>query len=475
MTQFHDVRAVILAGGSGTRLWPLSRLQAPKQFLRLMGEESLLEATVRRLAPMIDKSQVIVVTNEDTASGEGYQILKPFEKILEPVPRNTAPAIGIAAIRYLLDGLDPVLIVLPSDHLIRDVQSFQSTLSTAIEAASGGKLVTFGITPTAPETGFGYIQAETGLGLRPVKSFHEKPDRQTAQAFLASGVHYWNSGMFVWRASAILREIQAALPDLARTLATIQDEAKATGDLNAAIKRHFSAAPSISIDRGVLERSANLYMVSGNFGWSDVGSWDAVYEVAEKDEQQNAIQGNVLAIECRNTLIRSEGRLVAVVDLEDISVIETQDAVLVIRRGGSQNVRTVVEELARRSAPEGVLHSTVQRPWGSFTVLEEGPGFKIKRIEVVPGGALSLQRHQHRSEHWVVIAGQASVTCGDSVSILQPNESTYIPIGTKHRLENRGAGPLQMIEVQVGSYVGEDDIERFDDQYGRTKRTSQVP
>jgi mannose-1-phosphate guanylyltransferase/mannose-6-phosphate isomerase len=467
MTQFHDVRAVVLAGGSGTRLWPLSRLQAPKQFLRLMGEESLLEATVSRLAPMIDKSQVIVVTNEEIASGEGYRILQPFEKILEPVPRNTAPAIGVAAIRYLLEGIDPVLVVLPSDHLIRDVPAFHAALSTAIEGARAGKLVTFGIQPTAPETGFGYIQAEAGEGMRSVKAFHEKPDRKTAELFLASGHYYWNSGMFVWRASSILREIQSALPDLARTLKAIEDEAKATGKLDAAIKHHFASAPSISIDHGVLEGSKRLFMVPGDFGWSDVGSWDAVYDASEKDEHHNAVQGNVVAIECRNTFIRSHSRLVAAVDLEDVSVIETQDAVLVTRRGGSQNVRKIVEELARRSAPEHLLHVTAQRPWGSYTVLEEGQGFKIKRIEVNPLGRLSLQSHTHRSEHWVVLEGTARVTCDTRTFDMKRNESTFVPIGARHRLENPGDTVLRIIEVQVGDSVDESDIVRYDDQYGR--------
>lgn len=470
MTEFNDVRAVILAGGSGTRLWPLSRLQAPKQFLRLTGEDTLLEATVRRLAPGIDNSQILVVTNEQTATGEGFRALTPFEKILEPAARNTAPAIGVAALKFRLDGIDPVMVVLPSDHLISDVPAFQDALGVAIAAAREGKLVTFGIRPTAPETGYGYIQAG-GVGrLRPVTAFREKPDLATAKVFLAAGDHFWNSGMFVWRASAILREIELALPDLHRALAAIESDARSPGSLDEAIKRHFAEAPSISIDHGVLEKSTRLFMVPGDFGWSDIGSWDAVYDVAHKDENRNALQGNVLAIDCTNTLIRSQNRLVAAVDVDDVSVIETPDAVLVTRRGASQNVRKVVEELARRSASEHILHVTVQRPWGSFTVLESGPGFKIKRIEVRPGGRLSLQRHKHRSEHWVVISGEATVTAETSVSTLRANESTYIPIGSRHRLENLGSEVLQIIEVQVGSYVGEDDIERFEDQYGRVKQ-----
>jgi mannose-1-phosphate guanylyltransferase/mannose-6-phosphate isomerase len=274
--------------------------------------------------------------------------------------------------------------------------------------------------------------------------------------------------MFVWRASAILREISSALPALHQVLANILHDSKGGSSFSAALKQHFAQAPSISIDHGVLEKSQNLFMVPGEFGWSDVGSWDAVYDISEKDENRNSTQGNVVAVDCRNSLIRSHDRLVAVVDMEGVSVIETTDAVLVMPRGASQKVRTIVEALSKGKGTEHILHVTVNRPWGSYTVLEEGPGFKIKRIEVAPGGRLSLQRHAHRSEHWVVTAGEATVTSGDSVSRLKPNESAFIPIGTIHRLENLGTTPLQIIEVQVGSYVGEDDIQRFDDKYGRT-------
>lgn len=471
MADYANVRVVILAGGSGTRLWPLSRLQAPKQFLQILGKDTLLEETVNRVLPLMSRSQVTIVASEETAKGEGFRLLEGYDQILEPVARNTAAAIGAAAIRCQLGGGDPVMVVLPSDHLIRDIPAFQAALAAAVEGAEDGKLVMFGIPPTTPETGFGYIRARSGSWPRAVAAFHEKPDQQTAKGYLASRDYFWNSGMFVWRASAILREISLALPALHQVLADILQDSKGGSSFSSALKQHFPDAPSISIDHGVLEKSQNLFMVPGEFGWSDVGSWDAVYEISEQDRDRNSTSGNVIAVDCRNSLIRSHDRLVAVVDMDGVSVIETRDAVLVMRRGSSQKVRMIVDELSRGSGTEHLLHATVHRPWGSYTVLEEGPGFKIKRIEVSPGGRLSLQRHEHRSEHWVVTSGEATVTSGEAVSRLKANESAFIPIGTIHRLENLGSIPLQIIEVQVGRYVGEDDIQRFDDKYGRSSET----
>lgn len=461
----EEVRAVVLAGGSGTRLWPLSRPQAPKQFLRLLGPRSLLQETIHRLAPIIDASRVVIVSSESTASGEGYLELEPYEKVLEPIARNTGPAIGAAAVRFQVEGIDPVMVVLPSDHLIRDIPAFHAALRVAIDAAADGKLVTFGITPTGPETGFGYIRAESAGQVRKVEAFREKPDRASAEKMLAAGNHFWNSGMFVWRASAILREIRKWQPELAATLGRLETEARTSG-FAAAMKKVFAEAPSISIDRGVLEKSDQVLLVEGNFGWSDVGNWDSVYDIAEKDSQGNALQGDAVAIESRGSLVRGESRTVAVVGIQDLCVVETPDAVLVSRRGEGQGVAKVVEALALRGS-QRETRSAVARPWGWYTVLEEGTTFKLKRIEVKPGGRLSLQRHKHRSEHWVVVAGEATVTAAGHVSTLLANESTFIPMGTMHRLENRRGEPLHIIEVQVGSYVGEDDIERFDDAYGR--------
>lgn len=465
-----DLRVVILAGGSGTRLWPLSRSLTPKQFLKFAGEESLLEATISRVKPFTTPEQVLVITGADVAKGEGYRLLERYEKLLEPVGRNTAPAIGVAALHYRLMGLDPVMLVLPSDHLIRDVAGFQRAVELALGPVSRGHLVTFGIQPTSPATGYGYIQSDpSGGDVRRVSRFVEKPDQATAVRFLSEGGYLWNSGMFVWKASAILEEIRRALPELSSLLEEIAAGARVEGGLQAAMHSRFARAPSVSIDHGVLQGSERVYVVPAPFDWSDVGSWDSVHDVADKDDNRNSVHGNVVAIDCRNTFVRSENRLVAAIGVEDLAIIETPDAILVTRRGQSQRVREVVDELERRNAEERVSHLTVQRPWGSYTVLQAGPGFKLKRIEVRPGGRLSLQSHACRSEHWVVVSGQATATIDGRVSTLSRNESTYVPLGSKHRLENRAAEPLQIIEVQVGDRVDEDDITRYEDVYGRQK------
>ncbi|TVP77517.1 mannose-1-phosphate guanylyltransferase/mannose-6-phosphate isomerase, partial [Thioalkalivibrio sp.] len=464
------IHAVILAGGSGTRLWPLSRRQLPKQFLRIEGERSLLEATLDRLQPVVDPANALIVTGTEHARGEAYQALHAFKTLLEPVGRNTAPAIALAAAWLSRGGDDPMLVVLPADHVIRDRPAFHDALRRAVEAAEEGALVTFGIRPTAPETGYGYIQAVTdGTAVAPVQRFTEKPDLATAEGFLAEGNYWWNSGMFVWRASSILAEVERHLPEVHEVLQRIRRDwdASATADPQPAVEAHFAQMPSISIDYGVLERSDRVRLVPCDIGWSDVGSWDAVHDLAEQDDRGNALQGNALAIDCDNTLLHGNGRLVAAVGVRDLCVVETADAILIAPRGQTQRVREVVDELTRRDASECRLHRTVQRPWGSYTVLEESPGYKMKRIAVSPGASLSLQRHQHRSEHWIVVAGTATVTRGDDVFTVAPNESTYIPIGQRHRLENRGKIPLQIIEVQVGEYLEEDDIERFEDVYDR--------
>ena len=471
------VQAVILAGGSGSRLWPLSRRQLPKQFLNLNGDTTLLQETVNRIQPLIQPEDVWVITGETHATGEAYDSLEAFNTILEPAGRNTAPAIAVAA-ALLMDRTkcDPVLVVLPADHIIKKKKGFQQSLKLAIDAAGKGELITFGIQPTRADTGFGYIQADAQpsvLGPQPsvlrVIRFTEKPDMEMAKTFVDEGNYFWNSGMFVWKASVILEEIAAYLPDVHALVEEMRKRWEKE-PWQQVVHREFGRMPSVSIDYGVLEHSSRVRLVPCDIGWSDVGSWDAVYEISTKDGSGNVVEGNVLAAGCKNSLLRSEHRLLAGVGLEDIVVVETADAVLLVKRGESQRVREVVEALKARGGSEHIEHLTVKRPWGSYTVLEDRAiGYKLKRIEVRPGHALSLQSHRRRSEHWVVVSGTATVTRDGETYTVAKNESTYIPIGVKHRLENRGTTPLHIVEVQVGEYLGEDDIERFGDEYGRVK------
>jgi len=501
-----DVYAVILAGGSGSRLWPLSRQHLPKQFLSLGGGSSLLQTTINRLSPTVNAGSILIVTQEEHAKGEAYHALLPYQSLFEPIGRNTAPAIALAAAWLTRDGADPVMVVLPADHIIKDEVRFREHLDTAIQAAQDGKLLTFGIQPTRPDTGFGYIKVRglrteekglrtevRGLSDKPeggstqhsvfspqssvlstqdciydVERFTEKPDLSTAEDFLKSGDYYWNSGMFVWRASVILAEIQRYLPAVHKVVEEILAESRAGMLFQQAVEKYFAAMPSISIDYGVLERSDRVSLIPCDIGWNDVGSWQAVHEIADKDANGNALQGNVIAIDCKNSLIRAEKRLVAAIGVEDLCVVETTDAVLISKSDQTQRVREVVDLLQEKGATEHVYHVKVNRPWGSYTVLEEdSQRFKLKRIEVAPGARLSLQSHRQRSEHWVVVSGVATVTNGDEVFTVHKNQSTYIPIGAKHRLENCGDEPLHIVEIQVGDYLGEDDIRRYEDNYGR--------
>lgn len=465
------VMAIILAGGSGSRLWPLSRQQLPKQFLALDGAATLLQTTIDRLSPTIQRGDVLIVTQESHAKGEAYHALLPYRSLYEPVGRNTAPAIALSAAYLLEQGEDPVMVVLPADHIIKDEVRFRAHLDIAIQEARSGKLVTFGIQPTRPDTGFGYIKTATrnlGQDVLVVERFTEKPDLATAEAFFKEGSYYWNSGMFVWNASVILKEIEKYLPDVFRIVQSILAESRAGSGFQKAVEKHFSAMPSISIDYGVLEKSDLVSLIPCDIGWNDVGSWQAVHEISAKDVNGNALQGNVIAIGCNNSLIRAEKRLLAAIGVENLCVIETADAVLISRNDQTQRVREVVDILQKQGATEHICHTRVNRPWGNYTVLEEEPGgFKLKRIEVAPGARLSLQSHAHRSEHWVVVSGTATVTNGDEVTTVHRNQSTYIPIGTKHRLENLGTVPLHIVEIQVGDYLGEDDIQRFGDTYSR--------
>jgi len=464
------VYAVILAGGSGSRLWPLSRQQLPKQFLSLDGNESLIQTTINRLSPAIDAKNVLIVTQEAHAKGEAYHALLPYKTLFEPIGRNTAPAIALAASYLTADGTDPIMVVLPADHIIKDEVRFRTHLNLAIKAAESGKLITFGIRPTRPDTGFGYIKAHCGEDpeIYDVDHFTEKPDMATAVEFLSEGGYYWNSGMFVWRASVVLAEIEQHLPVIHQVLQNIVAESQYPGTFQQAVEKHFAAMPSISIDYGVLEKSSLVSLIPCDIGWNDVGSWQAVHEISNLDENGNALQGKVIALDCKNSLIRSEKRLVAAIGVENMCVVETADAVLISTNDQTQRVREVVDELQHRGATEHIFHVKVNRPWGSYTVLEEeSDSFKIKRIEVAPGARLSLQSHRKRSEHWVVVSGTATVTNGDDIVTVQKNQSTYIPIGAKHRLENQGNEPLHIVEIQVGEYLGEDDIQRYEDNYGR--------
>ena len=477
-----QINAVILAGGSGSRLWPMSRQHLPKQFLVLDGEASLLQTTIERLSPTIEARNVLIVTQEAHAKGEAYHALLPYQSLFEPVGRNTAPAIALAAAYLIAEGGDPIMVVLPADHIIKDEARFRAQLNIAIEAAESGKLITFGIQPIRPDTGFGYIKAHRGspinkggLGgicdgneIYAVERFTEKPDMATAERFLKEGDYYWNSGMFVWSASVILAEIKRHLPAVYQVVQTILAESRAGVTFQQAVEKHFATMPSISIDYGVLEKSDRVSLIPCDIGWNDVGSWQAVHEISAKDENGNTLQGNVIAVGCKNSLIRSEKRLVAAIGVEDLCVVETADAVLISRSDQTQRVREVVDTLQQKGATEHIYHVKVNRPWGSYTVLEEDPeGFKLKRIEVAPGARLSLQSHKQRSEHWVVVSGIATVTNGAEVTTVHKNQSTYIPIGAKHRLENLGTEPVHIVEIQVGEYLGEDDIQRYEDNYGR--------
>ena len=471
------LKAVVLAGGSGSRLWPLSRQQLPKQFLNLSGDESMLGATIGRLTPLIEKEDVWVVTGEKHATGEAFSELDGLNQILEPCGRNTAPAVALsAALMQDLHHDDPVMVVLPADHIVANKDAFQNCLQHAIRAANAGQLVTFGIVPDQPETGFGYIQTEAEEGgAQRVVRFVEKPDRENAQKMLDDGNYYWNSGMFVWKASVILAEVEKHLPDVWSCLQSMRNRWNQGEHWQEVVRTSFDQMPDISIDYGVMEKSDNVSLVSVDIGWSDVGSWDAVHEISTHDTNGNEISGNVLAIDCKNSLFRSESRLVAAVGLEDIIVVETPDAILLAKAGESQRVRELVDSLKVGSGKYHIEHVTVRRPWGSYTVLESnGEGYQLKRIDVLPGAKLSLQAHQHRSEHWIVVAGTATVTCGDMVKVVARNGSAYIPIGETHRLENRGKVPVSLIEVQVGDYLEEDDIERFEDVYGRVPAEAEL-
>lgn len=474
------LRPVIMCGGSGSRLWPLSRAQYPKQLLALTGGHSLLQQTAQRLDGLGDRLlEPLVSCNE----GHRFLVARQLDEIdaapilvREPQGRNTAPAVAVAALLEP-DPASTLLLVLPADHVIRDSAALVRAVEAAIPAAEAGQLVTFGIVPTAPETGYGYIRSVPGDGdVRAVDEFVEKPDLETARRYVQSGSYFWNSGMFLFSAAVYLAELAAYHPDMVEACRRALGEAvngSGGGDqrevcLDAAA---FAACPADSIDYAVMERTDRASVVPLDAGWSDVGSWASLHDVSDQDSAANTLTGDVVAVDCTDTLIRADSRLVTAVGLDGCVVVETKDAVLVAPKARAQDVKAIVAELEAADRPETQLGREVFRPWGSYDSLENAAGFQVKRLTVLPGAILSLQLHHRRAEHWVVVAGVARITLDDSVFDLTVNEHTFIPVGAKHRIENPGDVPLHIIEVQVGDYLGEDDIVRFEDKYGREGRT----
>jgi len=482
MTDF--VQPVILCGGSGTRLWPLSRTGFPKQFLCLTGAESLFQQAAKRLVGLgsadTPVAKPIIVTGEEHRFLAAEQLrevgIELGAALLEPVGRNTAPALTLAALVASADGLDPVLVVTPADQTVANTDAFTEAMQAAVREAAGGSIVILGITPSSPEISYGYIQAaaEAKEPAMLVQRFVEKPSANTAQQYLNEGGYYWNAGIFVLRASVWLNALVAFRPDIYSATAAAWNVKTEDNFFVRPGKTEFVAIPSESIDYAVMERcpSSNfpIKMIQMDAGWSDLGAWDAVWNSLTKDESGNARQGDVLTSDSRNTLVYASSRLVSLVGVENLIVIETPDVVLVADKTRSQDVKHIVAQLQTSKREEHALHRKVHRPWGWFDTIDEGKRFKVKRIQVKPGASLSLQKHHNRSEHWVVVSGTAEVTSGATRLLLTENQSTYIPLGEVHRLSNPGAIPLEIIEVQSGSYLGEDDIIRFEDHYGRTEK-----
>ncbi len=468
-----------MAGGSGTRLWPLSRAGFPKQFLVLSGNSSLFQQAAQRLAALgaadIQLTGPAIVGNEEHRFLVLDQLretgIEPSAVLLEPMGRNTAPALTLAALQALETGDDPVLVVTPADQTVVDGEAFSLALQDAIRKAAGGAIVILGIQPDRAETGYGYIRTQEAGADLAVAEFVEKPDAETAARYLAAGNYVWNSGMFVLRASVWMKALERFRPDIATATQAAWAQRKNDAKFVRPGKAEFAAIPSESVDYAVMERcpasDIPLTMVALDAGWNDLGAWEAVWQVAEKDAQGNAAQGDAMFSDCQNTLVHATSRLVSVVGLHDVVVVETPDAVLVSDRARSQEVKKIVAKLDAEKRGEQTLHRKVHRPWGWYDSIDSGERFQVKRIMVKPGAALSLQMHHHRAEHWIVVSGTAEITNGDKVLLLSENQSTYIPLGQTHRLANPGKVPLEIIEVQSGAYLGEDDIVRFEDTYGR--------
>lgn len=465
---------VILCGGSGTRLWPLSRETYPKQFLRLLGKETLLQQTMQRLIGIENVDPAILICNETSRFVVAEQLreigMENAQILLEPARRNTAPAIAAAALHALSRGDDPLLLVLPSDHVIKNHAAFYTAVHKAKTAAEKGNLVTFGIAPLGPETGYGYIRAGTAEPgqAQPVIEYVEKPDRATAEHYLASGHYFWNSGMFIFRASRYLEELAHFEPEIVAACSQAMAMAKQDFSFIRLDSQSYTSSPSKAVDYAVMERTKNASMVAMDADWSDIGSWASVWDASEKDCNNNAKQGDVMLQDCQDCLVHGSTRLITAIGMRNTIIIETADALLIMHADSAQEAKKLVEHLINTKRTEATQHREIFRPWGSYDSIETGTRFHVKRITVKQGAKLSLQMHHHRAEHWVVVSGTAKITNGDQEYLLTENQSTYIPLGVVHSLENPGKIPLELIEIQSGAYLGEDDIVRLEDRYGRT-------
>ena len=465
--------AVILSGGSGTRLWPLSREAYPKQFLPVVSDDSLLAETIDRGLGLNEQTRVLAITNEDhrfvvAAHLQAQASNRTAGIILEPVGRNTAPAIALAALAAAEDNPEELLLVMPSDHVLKNTQAFRAATEAGAKAAQAGKLVTFGIVPDSPHTGYGYIKGGTSHGsYQDVDAFVEKPDQATAEGYLREGGYLWNSGMFLFRADRYIEELERQQPDMMSACREAWRQRKSDLDFTRVGAEAFAACPDDSIDYAVMEKTGDAVVVPLDAGWSDVGSWSALWDIQPRDENNNVCRGDVITEDVSGSYLHSEGRLIAAIGLTDHVIVETDDVVLVADRGRVQDVKKLVAQVKEQGRSEHRFHKKVHRPWGTYEGIAMGERFQVKRITVNPGASLSLQKHHHRAEHWVVVKGTATVNRGDEELLLTEDQSTYIPLGVTHRLTNPGRIPLELIEVQTGSYLGEDDIVRFEDTYNR--------